>query len=674
MSPTRVSRITIGIACIVSLVACTRTPGSGSRAAAPSGATEKFELTSVTGAITPPLSPRNANYSIDARLDPETRTITASATIEWRNITENPTSELRFHFYWNAWKDMRSTYMRELAATRSVSVPQEDFSSLEVGSMRLLSPVAVDLMAARQFVAPDSGRAEDNTVMIVRLPRPIAPEETAAIELTWTAHVPRPFARTGAVGNFFFIAQWFPKLGVLENEGWNAHEFHASTEFFSDYGVYDVRLTVPHGWTVGATGVERSRADNDDETTTHRYYQEDVHDFAWTSSPDYVEEIAWFQPTVTGGRANEPVRMRLLLQKEHQGQTERHFDATRAALQSFGEWFGPYPYGHITIVDAAYQGDADGMEYPTFFTAGTRWLIPNAVTITGPEEVVMHEAAHQWWYGMVGSNEFEDAWIDEGISTYVTARALQARYPETYLESRFFGGFVPWAFKDIRLSRETYWNRRAGYRGNAKSDDPSRPSYQFHPVTGQYVTYNKTSLWLNTAERWLGWPAMRQALQLFFERYRFKHPEPGDFFTALAEAANRDLTWFVDAVYRSSDVFDYGVESLRSASEGNQFRTSVIVRRYGEAVFPVDIAVTFEDGSRVTEQWDGRDRWILYTYDRSSRGMSAQVDPERVLLLDINYTNNSKTLSPKSSEAATKWSLKWMVWLQDAILTWAFLM
>src|SRR5207249_1361546 len=140
------------------------------------------------------------------------------------------------------------------------------------------------------------------------LPEPIGSGAGATIEVGWTAHVPRTFARTGAIGNFYFVAQWFPKIGVLQEGGWNCHQFHSGTEFFSDYGVYDVSLTVPNGWIVGATGVQRARTD-DGNQTTHRYYQEDVHDFAWTTSPDYLERTARFE------HASLPaVEMRLLLQ------------------------------------------------------------------------------------------------------------------------------------------------------------------------------------------------------------------------------------------------------------------------------------------------------------------------------------------------------------------------
>ena len=616
--------------------------------------------------ITPPLSPRNASYTITARLDPATRTITGSETITWRNITTAAATELQFHLYWNAWKDTRSTFMRErtLGGSSGADRPPtaDEWSRLDVTTIKVGGD---NRTASKRFIAPDDDNPDDQTVMAVPLAQPIGPGGTATIDVEWTAHVPRPFARTGAIGDFFFIVQWFPKLGVLQDQGWNCHQFHASTEFFSDFGVYDVSLTVPRGWPLGATGVEVKRYDSTD-TTTYRYYQEDVHDFAWTTSPHYIERTARFEhPRLPA------VEMRLLLQPEHAAQAERHFDATRTTLKYYGEWFGPYPYKHITIIDPAYQSGAGGMEYPTLFTAGTRWLAPARVTT--PEGVTVHEAGHQFWYGIVADNEFEDAWMDEGFNTYSTARAIAQVYEPNYLALRYFGGFVPWVFKDIALSRETEGNRLAGYRRDARSDVPSTPSFRYFPTTGGSITYNKTALWLNTMERWLGWPVMQRIMSTHFERWRFKHPKPDDFFEVANEVAGRDLGWFFDQVYRSSNVFDYGVQELKSEREGEQYRTRLIVRRYGEAIFPVDVAVTFKNGDRVTERWEGTDRWKLYTYDRPSPALSAQVDPNRVLLLDVNYTNNSRTLEPRGGGAATKWSLHWMVWLQDCLLSWAAL-
>jgi hypothetical protein len=621
------------------------------------------------GAVSPPLSARNASYAIAARLDPAARTILGTETIVWRNITGTTATELQFHLYWNAWKNARSTWMRERALDRGrpeADHPAGDLAHTDITSIRLTAPVTADLTTAQHFITPDDDNADDQTVMALPLPQPVGPGGFVTVELAWSAHVPRTFARTGAIGNFFFIAQWFPKLGVFQDTGWNCHQFHEGTEFFSDYGVYDVSLTVPRQWAVGATGVQRDRVDNPDGTSTHRYHQDDVHDFAWTTSPDFIVRTARFDhPTLP------PVEMRLLLQPEHAGQADRHFDATRTTLKYYGEWFGAYPYGHITIVDPAYQSGAGGMEYPTLFTAGTRWLAPSHVAT--PEGVTVHEAGHQFWYGIVGNNEFEDAWMDEGLNTFSTARAVAQVYDPNFLAIRYFGGFVPWVYRDIALSRETEGNRLAGYRRDAKSDAQSTPSFRYFPSTGGSITYNKTALWLNTLERWIGWPALQRVMAAHFDRWKFKHPKPDDFFRTATEVAGRDLQPFFDQVYRSSNVFDYGVEDLTAAREGPQYRSNVVVRRYGEATFPVDVLVTFENGERVTERWDGLDRWKLYSYIRPSAAVSAQVDPKRVLLLDVAYTNNSKTLRPDGPRAATKWSMIWMIWLQDCLLSWAAL-
>ena len=623
-----------------------------------------------TGVLNPPRSPRNASYTITAQLNPATRTITGSETVTWRNITAKAATDLQFHLYWNAWKNSRSTFMRERAlgspgaSSDDRQRRDDEWGRIDVTSIRIGGR---DRTAFAHFIAPDDGNPDDETVTSLPLEAGVEPGGTVAIEIAWTAHVPRTFARTGAIGNFFFIAQWIPKIGVLQDEGWNCHQFHAGTEFFSDYGVYDVSLTAPAGWPIGATGVERSLlTDTTAATATHRFYQEDVHDFAWTTSPDYLVRTARFEhPTLPA------VEMRLLLQPEHAGQAERHFDATRTTLKYYGEWYGAYPYGHITIVDPAFQSGAGGMEYPTLFTAGTRWLAPPRVTT--PEGVTVHEAGHQFWYGIVGNNEFEDAWMDEGFNTFSTARAVAQVYDPNYLALRYFGGFIPWVFKDVVLSRETDGNRLSGYRHDAKSDAESTPSWRYFPATGGSITYNKTALWLNTMERWLGWPVLQRIMSTHFEKWQFKHPKPNDYFDTANAVAGRDLQPFFDQVYRSSNVFDYGVQSLKTERDGDQYRTSVVVRRDGEALFPVDVVVTFRDGERVTEHWDGRDRWKLYSYERPGPARSAQVDPARVLLLDVDYTNNSRTLDPKGAAAATKWSSAWMLWLQDCLLSWASL-
>ncbi len=632
------------------------------------------------------------------RLDHAAHTLTGRETIRWRNISSHPTSELQFHLYWNAWRDLESTFMRERQLAGTFTPPRDDaWGSIDITRLRLrrtsisVEPAFteadaewLDLTPQQRFIAPDAGNTADRTVMAVTLPFAVQVSDSIQIEVEWSSTVPRPFARTGYVDDYYFIAQWFPKLGVLEDAGWNTHQFHAATEFYADYGAYDVRITVPPEFVVGASGREMMRSATPDGAITHRYRGEDIHDFAWTASPGFIDVKRTFEhPTLPA------VEMRLLLQPEHARQEQRHFDATAAALKYYGEWFGPYPYGHITIVDPAYQSGSGGMEYPTLFTAGTRWMAPERVS--QPQRVTIHEAGHEFWYGIVGSNEFEHAWMDEGLNTFSEARTMEAAAIPNYLALRFFGGFVPWVLDDIQLSRATDGNRLPGYRENAEADALSTPTFRFWPGTATFITYNKTALWLHTLERHLGWPVLQRIMSTYFERWKFRHPQPADFFAVVNEVSGQDMTWFFDQAYRSSNVFDYGVQSLTSTrvppsrlppspqggfgaarKPDTTYRTVVVARRFGEATFPVDVVTTFRNGERITERWDGLDRRAIYTYERPVEALSVQVDPRRVLLLDVSYTNNSATLDPRADEASLKWSLKWLAWLQDLMLTYAF--
>ena len=249
---------------------------------------------------------------------------------------------------------------------------------------------------------------------------------------------------------------------------------------------------------------------------------------------------------------------------------------------------------------------------------------------------------------------------------------MEAAAVPNVLGLRFFGGFVPWVIDDIQLVRETDLNRLPGYRDNAEADSQDTPTFKYWPSTATFITYNKTALWLHMLEKRFGWPLFQKVMYTYWGRWRFRHPQPDDFFAVVNEVTGEDMTWFFDQVYRSSNVFDYGVQDFTSVRNGDAYRTIVAARRYGEAVHPVDVVTTFRNGDTVMERWDGRDRRAMYIYDRPAQAVSVQIDPERLLLLDVNYTNNSAALEPRSREASVKWSLKWMTWLQDLMVTCAF--
>ena len=675
------------------------------------------------GGVPEPLeiSPRNANYEIRVRLDPESKTLEGWQRLTWTNRREVPTAELVFHLYWNAWRNSESTWLRERSWSNRFTPKRpdrDDWGWQRPESVRLMSHsgaagpevVGSDLTDHARFEAPDDRNPHDRTVLVVPLPAPVAPGETVGLEMEWRSKIPRTFARTGFRGDYFFIAHWFPKLGVFEGPmGWANLQFHANTEFYSDYGSYDVEITVPSGFVVGATG-RRTEEDEGDGARTLRFVQEDVHGFAWTASPDFRVEERRFEE-----EGLPPVEVTFLYQPEHEHQVDRHLDATFAALKHYGTWYGPYPYDQLTVVDPVWGSGSAGMEYPTLFTCGTRLFNPFGGG--SPEGVTIHEAGHQFWYGLVGNDEFEHAWIDEGLNTFSTARTYEEAYGERRLAVRYlqppgarWEGFLARLVPSITYDRAVFGNRLHRYRPDARSDVPATPTWRYFPGTASNITYAKTSLWLHTLERHLGWEVLQEILSTFFHGYRFRHPEPEDFFAVANGVAEKRtgerLEWFFDQVYRDNAVFDYAVTEVRSepvrlegwvveegspeiggalvyrsggededGGEGDDepvIRSEALVQRLQDGVFPVDVLLVFEDGTEIRRHWNGEGTWKLFTHQGPSKLEHVVVDPERVLLLDVDVTNNSRRLEPASPLGAAKWASKWMIWLQDLLQTYTF--
>jgi hypothetical protein len=264
--------------------------------------------------------------------------------------------------------------------------------------------------------------------------------------------------------------------------------------------------------------------------------------------------------------------------------------------------------------------------------------------------------------------------MDEGVNTWATARVLEEAFPYRFVAvERYFGGFMPWAYTDVPWSRAIDGNRLNAYRAVATSDMQSTPTWQYWPGSASQISYNKTALWLATLERHLGWEAMRRVMQAHFVRGAFRHPTPEEFFALANEVSGKDLTWFFDATVRSSAAFDYAVTQVTNAASGNGFESVVVVRRLQEGVFPLTIKRTYADGTIDLAAWDGKARWTTLTNRGPSQVVRVEVDPDRILMLDLNYTNNSWSAMPMGPAAARKWSWRWMAWLQEVMLTYGFL-
>jgi hypothetical protein len=599
-----------------------------------------------------PLSPRIANYDIDVRLDAPGRKITGHEILRWRNATTQPARDLYFHLYLNGFKDSRTTFMKESQGElRGAKIDKDGWGWIDVTAMKLAD--GTNLLSRINFVQPDDGNTDDRTVFCVVPDKPVLPGTSIEIAIDFTAQLPTPpFARSGAKEEYFLVGQWFPKIGVLTDSNWNCHQYHATSEFFSDFGVYNVRMTVPEKNIVGATGVQVSVTSNGDGTATHWYHAEDVHDFAWTTSPEFVE--------FTGMAEN--VAIRVLMQKDHAYQGMRHVAAAQTAIEYFHKWYGNYPYPNLTVVDPRRGGGGSGgMEYPTLITAGTAYGLPDGLRAV--EDVIIHEFGHNYWYGLVATNEFEESWLDEGINTYTEIRIMNAAYgPEGDLLDVF--GF---RMNDIDM-------QRTEYIFYPDLDPTVKKAWEYYSSTSYGInSYAKPGMILTTLEGYVGTPMMDKIMKTWFERGKFRHPTTSDFIHIANEISGRDLTSFFNQALFSNAVMDYSVDKIMISpdtagageriTDSTNYTSEVDLRRLGTFIFPVEVSILFDDGTLRRVEWDGKDPWKKLTFYRKSRVISAMVDPDRHNLLDVNMTNNSKTVGVQRS-GVTRLSTRFLFWLQ----------
>ena len=395
------------------------------------------------------------------------------------------------------------------------------------------------------------------------------------------------------------------------------------------------------------------------------------------------------------------VEFTLTIQREHLRDLSRYVAAARASIETLCDRFGAFPGDSISIVDPPFAGSmpAAGADITL---RRTPWLsVPSAMA---PELAVTRGISRWYWREVTGPNM--PAWFVNGLAEHVARRMTiplfeRLELPGGYavLEQRVFGGLVPTKVR-LRMEAGTDGEPLAAYRRHPTV----KPLAQPRPIAGTRgleapvgldaldaleALEAKTVFALGTLERWLGRPVFDQVLSEFTRRMRGRTPTIADFLATASDTSGQDLSWFFDQAFGSSATFDYAVAELKNdAAADGAFLTTVVARRFGDALFTgrsgqtvgsfergrgMVLRVTFDDGGTRTDYWDGRDRSRTFVYRSQARAASAEIDPEHVLLLDLHRVNNSRTLAPRAGVAATKWAARWLLWLEDWLLTCAVL-
>ena len=380
------------------------------------------------------------------------------------------------------------------------------------------------------------------------------------------------------------------------------------------------------------------------------------------------------------------VDLRIVLQPEHAQRAERYARAAASALQRCAGAFGGFDAPALTLADPPLHGplpvpDAVALERVHWWTT-----VPAMAEELAAARAVMRTC----WSSAVDSSRLP-SWFADGVIELMARRVVTPIFeghsnPPGYavLEQRYLDGFVPRVVR-IRLMPESDVPPLSAFRGRAGVDvaAPSPSAADRDALTG------KTVLALGTLERWLGHPVFDATLAEFVRLSKGQAPRLADFERVASDVSGQQLSWFFDQAFRGSGAFDYGIEALTTEPEASGgFVTTVVARRYGDALFTgaggvrtggfengrgMSLRVTFLDGQRYTDSWDGRDERRTFRYKSPTRAVSATIDPDRVLLLDLEQTNNRRALAPKADAAATRWASLYLLWLEHLLLSFASL-
>jgi len=605
-----------------------------------------------------PLSARLTGYTIDVNLDHVTKTVRGTVNAFWVNNSGDVVPDIQMHMYMNAFKSSRTTFNRETGGSPGKKSSAAGW--IEIHSLTDLN--GIDLTPGMQYISPDDGNPWDSTVLEVVLPKPALPGDTVFVTADFETKLPSKIRRTGYNGDFFFVAQWFPKFGVYEpagmryatSGGWNCHQFHANSEFYSNHSVYEISITLPDEYVVGSGGMLVSETNIGEGKKTLVYRAEDIVDFAWTAWPGYaVFNTSW-----------EHVDITLLIPHDRTKQVERQFTAVKHALEYLAENVGPYPWPYLTFVDPPARGaGAGGMEYTTLFTSTSSYRMPEWLHM--PEMVTIHEFGHAYFMGILASNEFEEPWLDEGVNSFWEARIVDHYYGKN-------SGLMDHPLlkiADASMSRISYISSPGKQLVNN-----SEYSWDYPLGTYGMMSYHKAANWLFTLMGIIGEETMNEIFREYYRKWAFRHPSGKDFTDVVNEVVTRihgekfgpDMNWFFDQTLYGTGISDYKVAGFRNfimpdstSTRRNDnpldtilsdtdpvYNSIVYIERKGEVMLPVEILVHFNNGEEIMEWWDGKSRHKALEFTGKKKIEWVKIDPEFKIRMDINYINNSMTVEP----------------------------
>ena len=591
---------------------------------------------------------QDVHYRIKARLDETNDHADASVVLTYWNNSPDTLREVFFHVYQNAYE--AGSYLEQLECAQGGDAWDTTMRrGTDIGTFTVNGA--------------EPQRELDNTVMRVILPEPLAPGTSTTFEYTFRTHWGGGYRRMklfNAWGSKHFDGtHWYPRISVYDKEhGWDTYQ-HLGSELYGDFGTFDVELDMPNDMVVEATGWLQNPQDvlpaelrtkldianfkdkpwNEKPSVitpydpavrkTWKYHAENVHDFAFTADPTYrIGEAEW-----------NGVKCIAVAEEPHASGWQNAADYCAKVIASHSRNFGLYVYPKMVVADAR-----DGMEYPMLTLDGGR----------DPDYrgLFVHEIGHNWFYGMLGTNETYRPMLDEGFTQFLTGFGLEdidgdtlvEELPDTRYERRF---------AEPKLAREDevyYGYMSDAVRGAVPPIDTHSDDFGYYEkqgYDGYGHVYSKTAVMLYNLQYVLGDTLFQRAMRNYVEQWRIAHPTLTDFRNSIINFTHVDLNWFFDQWIDTDKRIDYAVASVkhRNADSGQLIR----FKRIGDMQMPIDFTVIAKDGTRhdfhIPNTWFTRSttakvlpRWT--GFDELNREHVVRVDiPSGIadVLIDTTY-------------------------------------
>lgn len=586
---------------------------------------------------------QQADYQIEVTLNDTLHELNGFISVKYKNNSPDTLPFIYFHLWPNAYQNEATPFSRQ-----QVENGNTKFWFSKASQKGYIDKLNFKVNAETCTVKLDSGSVE---ICKVFLNEPLTPGGTVNISTPFHVKLPETFSRLGHVGQSYQITQWYPKPAVYDKHGWHPMPYLDQGEFYSEFGSFDVSITVPENYVVGATGdlqnadeakwldslaaatakIETFSASlqfpvSSARSKTLRYIQNNIHDFAWFAD----KRFHVLKGEVGLPHSKQKVTTWALFTNRQANLWRKAPEYLHDAIYYYSLWIGDYPYQQVTAVDGALSAGG-GMEYPNITVIGEE---KSAFDL---DQVITHEVGHNWFYGILGSNERDHAWLDEGVNSFYENRYTQTKYPQR----KMLGKFPESIAKTFDLWQYNHkYMMDLGYQFMAREnrDEPlEQTSSLFTKYNYGISVYGKTMLIFDYLAAYLGTAQMDSVMKKYFETWKYKHPQPEDLRVIFENETGRNLNWLFDDLVNTTKKIDYQIQ--RPTAE----KDSIIIKNTGDITAPVSVAVMRNDSILRTvwvEGFAGTKKIAVNT----EAGDRFQIDP-LLQIPEINRKNNTYKLN-----------------------------